>query len=300
VKNWLKEIQTYAPKNVKILLVGNKSDLKTERVVDVQTGQEFADKRGIQFIETSAKTPSKVDEAFMMLFKQIRKADMGEIISIDNSVEEFTEKWNLNHPENARVDLNDLDIHENKNFRSYTQSVLSPDVRHVDMLIRNLCFLLPTKGKPFVLMPVDPSAFEISHEERILLMMRFFHDQASSEVDKKWKNSSYEYLKNQNFYNFIKKSLIVQILTGLGQISENNAKEIKVIFTKSLLQIMYVRYVCDRAGKGIAPVNFSIFEEVLKHEAVEKNFGDKLRQWRLLNRLFQIQWPRCVEREEQK
>mgnify|MGYP006097208619 FL=1 len=44
-----------------ILLVGNKSDLKFEREVTTQEGQEFADKHNLIFFETSAKTAANVE-----------------------------------------------------------------------------------------------------------------------------------------------------------------------------------------------------------------------------------------------
>lgn len=39
VKQWLNEIERYANENVNKLLVGNKSDLTTKRVVDYQTAK---------------------------------------------------------------------------------------------------------------------------------------------------------------------------------------------------------------------------------------------------------------------
>ena len=48
-----------------ILLVGNKSDLKFEREVTTQEGQEFADKHNLIFFETSAKTAANVEVAFV-------------------------------------------------------------------------------------------------------------------------------------------------------------------------------------------------------------------------------------------
>jgi Ras-related protein Rab-1A len=42
VKQWLNEIDRYANENVNKLLVGNKSDLTTKRVVDYQTAKVIA------------------------------------------------------------------------------------------------------------------------------------------------------------------------------------------------------------------------------------------------------------------
>lgn len=46
VKQWLHEIDRYACDNVNKLLVGNKSDLTTKKVVEYQTAKEFADQLG--------------------------------------------------------------------------------------------------------------------------------------------------------------------------------------------------------------------------------------------------------------
>ena len=45
-------------------MVGNKSDLKTERVVSTEDGMEIAKKFGMEFIEASAKEGMNVSTAF--------------------------------------------------------------------------------------------------------------------------------------------------------------------------------------------------------------------------------------------
>ena len=44
-----------------ILLVGNKNDLKFEREVTTEEGQEFADKHNLIYFETSAKSGDNVE-----------------------------------------------------------------------------------------------------------------------------------------------------------------------------------------------------------------------------------------------
>ena len=54
-----------------ILLVGNKNDLENERQVNYSEAKEMADKWGIEYIETSAKTNFNCKEAFEMLAQKI-------------------------------------------------------------------------------------------------------------------------------------------------------------------------------------------------------------------------------------
>lgn len=72
VKAWLQEIEKFASDNVNKLLVGNKSDLTSQRQVDTQVAKEFADSLGIPFLETSAKTASNVDQAFIKMTSEIK------------------------------------------------------------------------------------------------------------------------------------------------------------------------------------------------------------------------------------
>lgn len=110
VKQWLNEIDRYASDNVNKLLVGNKCDLTANKVVSYETGkvsdftwifihvfmllifwfqiffslqfytyavmleftQAFADELGIPFMETSAKSATNVEHAFMAMTGAIK------------------------------------------------------------------------------------------------------------------------------------------------------------------------------------------------------------------------------------
>jgi GTPase KRas len=56
-----------------IIVVGNKCDLEGERQVSRQEGESLARSFGCRFIETSAKSRIKVDDAFYDLVREIRR-----------------------------------------------------------------------------------------------------------------------------------------------------------------------------------------------------------------------------------
>ncbi|BFZ61063.1 GTP-binding protein of the rab [Saitoella coloradoensis] len=73
VKQWLQEIDRYATEGVNKLLVGNKSDMTDKKVVEYTVAKEFADGLGIPFLETSAKSATNVEQAFLTMARQIKE-----------------------------------------------------------------------------------------------------------------------------------------------------------------------------------------------------------------------------------
>ena len=75
VKRWLTEIEKYAREGVNKLLVGNKADQQEAdgtRQVSQMEGKQFAESQDIPFLETSAKTGTFVDTAFLMMAHDIK------------------------------------------------------------------------------------------------------------------------------------------------------------------------------------------------------------------------------------
>jgi len=56
-----------------MICLGNKSDLEPQRTVQTSEGQQLARSLGIQFMETSAKTRTNVEESFFAVVRQIRE-----------------------------------------------------------------------------------------------------------------------------------------------------------------------------------------------------------------------------------
>lgn len=73
IKQWLSEIERYASEKVNILLVGNKSDLTSKKVVSYEAAKEFADGVKMEFLETSAKNSTNVEKAFVAMAQQIKE-----------------------------------------------------------------------------------------------------------------------------------------------------------------------------------------------------------------------------------
>ena len=71
------EIKQKAPKEIQIILVGNKVDLVNSnpsvRQIPIEEGQEYASNRGYLFIETSAQELHNVDQAFQLLSDRINQ-----------------------------------------------------------------------------------------------------------------------------------------------------------------------------------------------------------------------------------
>jgi GTPase KRas protein len=70
-----KILRTKDTDKVPLVLVGNKCDLKDERQVEYNEGQELAKKWNCQFFETSAKIKLNNEACFFELVREIRRTN---------------------------------------------------------------------------------------------------------------------------------------------------------------------------------------------------------------------------------
>ena len=93
VENWIKELKLNSSKNIKIILVGNKCDLVSERKISYQEGENLKKKHKLDyFLEASAKTGNNAKnilvEAAKILYKgysEIKTNEENNILSDSQS-----------------------------------------------------------------------------------------------------------------------------------------------------------------------------------------------------------------------
>ncbi|XP_069477197.1 ras-related protein Rab-2A [Ambystoma mexicanum] len=81
---WLEDARQHSNSNMVIMLIGNKSDLESRREVKREEGEAFAREHGLIFMETSAKTASNVEEAFINTAKEIFEKIQEGVFDINN------------------------------------------------------------------------------------------------------------------------------------------------------------------------------------------------------------------------
>ena len=78
VKRWLDSIKAEIEGGTESLLIGNKIDLVSERVVSQKEGEDIAKSKNIPFIETSAKESLNVKDAFLKVINSLYQRDLNK------------------------------------------------------------------------------------------------------------------------------------------------------------------------------------------------------------------------------
>ena len=73
IDRWLSDLKVNGDENISVVLVGNKSDLESDRKVSTQQGKEKAEFYKLAFLETSALNGNNIDKAFNELITDVYK-----------------------------------------------------------------------------------------------------------------------------------------------------------------------------------------------------------------------------------
>ena len=89
VKQWIEECQNYTNKNIVLILIGNKNDLKEERKISEEQGKSLAESYGMEFYESSALTGNNINEIFFNACKTINNninKDLYDLEELSNGI----------------------------------------------------------------------------------------------------------------------------------------------------------------------------------------------------------------------
>ena len=98
IENWINEVTVYTGKDVIMICLGNKSDLK--KGIDKNLIDDFQKKTGLEIINVSAKTVDGVEEAFKHIIELLIKKNMEKGDTINNNRIKLDENNNDNNEKN--------------------------------------------------------------------------------------------------------------------------------------------------------------------------------------------------------
>ena len=73
ISQWIKDIREYKGEGFPMILIGNKCDLEDERAVTFDQGKELANNYGLEFMETSNKDGTNIEEAGISIINKAIK-----------------------------------------------------------------------------------------------------------------------------------------------------------------------------------------------------------------------------------
>eukprot|EP00800_Vazella_pourtalesii_P000866 TRINITY_DN1073_c0_g1_i1.p1 TRINITY_DN1073_c0_g1~~TRINITY_DN1073_c0_g1_i1.p1 ORF type:complete len:214 (+),score=40.12 TRINITY_DN1073_c0_g1_i1:73-714(+) len=98
LSSWLTDARNLTNPNTVIFLIGNKTDLEAQREVTYDEAKQFADENGLLFMETSAKSGEKVEDAFVDTAKRIHQNILDGSIEPNMADNGVTEKRDTLRP----------------------------------------------------------------------------------------------------------------------------------------------------------------------------------------------------------
>ena len=106
VEKWMAEVKEKVMGSLKMLIIGNKSDLKDERKITIETALEKARSLNIPLMETSALDSTNIQKAFETLLKEMYKEF--------KKTQELEKKENKNKSEGVKLEIDNQQSEKEK------------------------------------------------------------------------------------------------------------------------------------------------------------------------------------------
>ena len=110
VLNWIEDCKVFSPKNILLVLIGNKSDLNDKRQVSIEEGKKVADENNMIFFETSAKDNVNINEVFLKSAQKILENIKNKVYDDDENL--------INFRQNTKAKL----INNESSFKSWYEN----------------------------------------------------------------------------------------------------------------------------------------------------------------------------------
>ena len=110
VLNWIEDCKVFSPKNILLVLIGNKSDLNDKRQVSIEEGKKVADESNMIFFETSAKDNVNINEVFLKSAQKILENIKNKVYDDDENL--------INFRQNSKAKL----INNESSFKSWYEN----------------------------------------------------------------------------------------------------------------------------------------------------------------------------------
>jgi small GTP-binding protein len=81
---WVEDAMQLSPATAIKVLIGNKTDLASQRTVSTAEAQDFADQNGLKFFETSALSGDRIEDAFIQTARDVYSKILEGKIELNN------------------------------------------------------------------------------------------------------------------------------------------------------------------------------------------------------------------------
>ncbi len=103
VLNWIEDCKVFSPKNILLVLIGNKCDLEEKRQVSIEEGKKVAEENDMIFFETSAKDNINIDEVFLKSSQKILENIKNNVYEEEEDLITYKQNYNTKLNNNESI-----------------------------------------------------------------------------------------------------------------------------------------------------------------------------------------------------